>query len=205
MTPLLPDCDAGCGHTGKNAAIRSGARPIIVTRRSRRLELLLPTLADVEALTGLKTRTFIETYEADSDPATLASHLARAFSMEAVTRQLKDRNAATWWLLDESLPVGYLKVNRGAAQTEPGLDDGLELEQIYLLRRHHGLGLGRRLLEHAIGLADDDGSAFLWLSVWEHNGNAISLYHRFGFRPFDEHIFLYGDEEQRDLLMRLDL
>ena len=59
------------------------------------MELLSPTLADVEALADLKTRTFIETYEADSDPETLATHLARGFSVEAVTQQLKDRNATT--------------------------------------------------------------------------------------------------------------
>jgi hypothetical protein len=39
--------------------------------------------------------------------------------------------------------VGYLKVNLAGAQTEPGLDDGLEVEQVYLLDVHQGHGLGR--------------------------------------------------------------
>jgi hypothetical protein len=35
-------------------------------------------------------------------------------------------------LLDGTAPVGHLTLNCGAAQTEPGLDDGLEIEQLYV-------------------------------------------------------------------------
>ena len=42
---------------------------------------------------------------------------------------------------------------------------------------------------HAIDLAREDGPAFVWLSVWEHNPNAISLYQHKGFTAFDENSF----------------
>ena len=169
------------------------------------VKLESPSLDDVAALAGLKARTFVEAFGADNDPAELAAHIAGRFSVEAVAQQLEDPDATTRWLLEGDAPVGYLKVNRGAAQTEAGLDDGLELEQIYVLQSHHGRGLGGRLLRHAIELARAHEVAFVWLSVWEHNANAISLYRHHGFAEFDEHIFLLGNEEQRDLLMRLDL
>jgi ribosomal protein S18 acetylase RimI-like enzyme len=41
------------------------------------------------------------------------------------------------------------------------------------------------------------------LGVWENNHPAIAFYEHLGFEAFDEHTFRFGDEEQRDLLMRL--
>ena len=45
----------------------------------------------------------------------------------------------------------------------------------------------------------------MWLGVWEHNSNAISLYRHRGYEEFDQHVFMFGKQEQRDVLMRLDL
>lgn len=167
------------------------------------LELVHPRSA--AALAKLKAETFVETFAAENDPVHVEAHLDRAFSPAAVERSLSDERSTTWWLLDDGVPVGFVKVNRGDAQTEPGLDDGLEVEQIYVRSSHHGQGLGRRLLEHAIQIARAEGSAFTWLGVWERNHRAIAVYERFGFVPFGDHVFLFGDEEQRDVLMRLDL
>lgn len=83
----------------------------------------------------------------------------------------------------------------------PGLSDGLEVEQLYVLASHHGQGLGGQLLEKA----RERGLTYLWLGVWEHNTNAISLYRHRGYEEFDQHVFMFGEEEQRDVLMRLDL
>lgn len=157
------------------------------------------------ALAKLKADTFVETFAADNDPAHVEAHLARAFTREGVERTLADERSTTWWLLDDGVPVGYLKVNRGGSQTEPDLDDGLELEQIYVSASHQGQGLGGRLLSHAIDTAASEGFSYLWLGVWERNLRAIAVYERRGFVPFGDHTFLFGDEEQRDILMRLDV
>ena len=104
-------------------------------------------------LAGLKAATFIETFAAENDPEHVQAHVAREFTAEAVRRTLEDERCSTWWLLDDDAPIGFLKVNRGGAQTEPHLGDGLEIEQIYVLASHHGQRLGGRLLEHAIATA----------------------------------------------------
>jgi ribosomal protein S18 acetylase RimI-like enzyme len=164
-----------------------------------------PSPRDAERLAALKADTFSETFADDNDPVELAAHLERSFSAEAVARQLADPDCETYWVLDDTVPVGYLKVNRGRAQTEPGLDDGLEVEQLYVLGTHHGRGLGGRLLDLAVEIARRDGFGFVWLSVWERNDKAISLYRHRGYEVFDEHVFMFGAEPQTDLLMRLDL
>jgi ribosomal protein S18 acetylase RimI-like enzyme len=164
-----------------------------------------PSAADVEQLAALKADTFSDAFAAENDPVELAAHLKRAFSREVVTAQLSDPNSDTTWVLDDSEPVGYMKLNRGPAQTVPGLDDGLELEQLYVRRTHHGLGLGGRLMDLAVEATRRESRAFLWLGVWERNETAISMYLHRGFRVFGDHVFMFGSDAQTDLLMRLDL
>lgn len=169
------------------------------------IELDVVAPDDAAALAGLKAETFVETFAAANDPVHVRDHVAREFTAEAVRRSLQDDDSTTWWLIDDGAPVGFLKVNRGRAQTEPGLDDGLEVEQIYVRATRHGRGHGKRLLEHAIRTARAEGCPFIWLGVWEHNDRAIAVYEHLGFVPFGDHTFLFGSEEQRDVLMRLDL
>lgn len=160
---------------------------------------------DAGALAALKAETFVETFAEDNDPDHVRAHVAREFTAEAVRPSLEDDATTTWWLIDDDVPVGFLKVNRGRTQTEPGLDDGLEVEQIYVLAAHHGRGHGRRLLDHALDTARAEGFPFIWLGVWEHNRRAMAVYEHLGFVPFGDHTFLFGDEEQRDVLMRREL
>ena len=170
-----------------------------------RYRLEHPAVERAAALAALKADTFSEAFAAANDPAELAAHLARAFAVDAVAAQLLDPRSDTTWVLDDGKPVGYLKVNYGTGQTVPGLSDGLEVEQLYVLASHHGQGLGGQLLDLATEKALERGLTYLWLGVWEHNTKAISLYRHRGYEEFDEHIFRFGEEEQRDVLMRLDL
>lgn len=167
------------------------------------LEVVHP--GDAARLARLKAETFVETFAADNDPAHVQAHLAREFTPEEVRRSLDDDRSTTWWLLDDGAAVGFLKVNRSDAQTEPHLGDGLEVEQVYVLSSHHGRGLGSRLLAHATETARSEGFSFVWLGVWEHNRRAIAVYEHLGFVPIGDHTFLFGDEEQRDVLMRCDV
>jgi ribosomal protein S18 acetylase RimI-like enzyme len=38
--------------------------------------------------------------------------------------------------------------------------------------------------------------------VWEHNPRAIAFYRKWGLEVVGEHVFMMGDDPQRDLLMR---
>lgn len=164
----------------------------------------VPT-GEAERLSQLEAATFVEAFGAENDPEHLAAHVAEAFAVERLAAQLEDPRVELSWVLDGEQPVAFLKLNHGDAQTEPGLADGLEVEQVYVLASHQGLGLGRRLLAHAEQRARAEGLGFLWLGVWEHNQRAIAVYERVGFRAFGEHSFFVGDDEQRDVLMRRDL
>jgi len=45
----------------------------------------------------------------------------------------------------------------------------------------------------------------VWLGVWDQNPRAISFYKKNGFIEFDKHVFRLGNDEQTDLMMRLEI
>ncbi|MGK2948348.1 MAG: GNAT family N-acetyltransferase [Acidimicrobiales bacterium] len=167
------------------------------------LEIVDPD--DAAELAKLKADTFVEAFANGNDRDHLQAHVAREFTAEAVERTLEHPGSTTWWLIEDGVPVAFLKVNRGDAQTETGLSDGLEVEQIYVQAAHHGRGHGGRLIEHVMTTARAEGYPFIWLGVWEHNRKAIEVYEHLGFVPIGAHTFRFGNEDQRDVLMRRDL
>lgn len=54
-------------------------------------------------------------------------------------------------------------------------------------------------------MAKDIKADYVWLGVWEENPRAISFYRKNSFVEFDKHIFVLGDDEQTDILMKLEL
>jgi ribosomal protein S18 acetylase RimI-like enzyme len=54
-------------------------------------------------------------------------------------------------------------------------------------------------------IAKEVKAEYIWLGVWEENNKAIHFYTKNGFIPFDKHIFKLGDEEQTDIMMKLEL
>lgn len=172
-----------------------------VTPRARYV-LARPGPDDAARLAELAATAFRETYLAVNEPTVIDEYVATGLTPHTYARGLADPRCELHWVLLGDDPVGYLKLNLGGAQTEPDLDDGLEIEQVYLLDAHQGHGLGRTLIEVAVDAARRHRLDRVWLGVWERNEKAISFYRRQGFETFGEHTFRLGGEEQRDLLMR---
>ena len=101
--------------------------------------------------------------------------------------------------------AGYLKLNEAPAQTDVRDAQSLEIERIYVSKDFQGEGLGRYLLEKATSIAMRREKKYIWLGVWEKNEKALRFYKRNGFCPIGAHVFMIGDDEQTDYLMRKDL
>jgi ribosomal protein S18 acetylase RimI-like enzyme len=65
--------------------------------------------------------------------------------------------------------------------------------------------LGSWLLDEIKSLGREEGKKYLWLGVWEENGEAIRFYKRHGFVTFGKHPYYIGSDRQMDWLMQLDL
>jgi ribosomal protein S18 acetylase RimI-like enzyme len=45
------------------------------------------------------------------------------------------------------------------------------------------------------------GCDCIWLGVWEHNPRAIAFYRKCGFSVVGDHVFMLGQDQQRDLIL----
>lgn len=78
-----------------------------------------------------------------------------------------------------SAVVGYALQRRHYSLWQAG--GAAVLEDLFVAAPARGRGLGRRLLEHAVGVARGAGCAALSLDTNERNEPAVALYEGFGF------------------------
>ena len=160
---------------------------------------------DLYQLQQIARQTFFETFAEVNTEEDLKKYLEKAFAIEKLTAELDDHNSQFYFAEYNSIIIGYLKVNFGSSQTELKDHKALEIERIYVLKEFHGQEIGQMLYEKAIHIAKMAKAEYVWLGVWGENARAISFYKKNGFREFDTHIFMMGDKEQTDLLMKVPL
>lgn len=163
------------------------------------------SVEDVKLLQKICSETFKETFEEENTEENLNQFLEEAYNLEKLTKELKDINSKTYLVFEDDEVVGYLKLNRGDAQTEDGYENSLEVQRIYILKKCKGKGIGSELMKLSEEEAKKYGLSYIWLGVWEHNTAAIEFYKKNGFKKFSEHVFVLGDDRQTDYLMKKTL
>ena len=160
---------------------------------------------DVEALQQIGKQTFMETFSADNTQENMTTYLNVAFSIEKIRDELRNKYSEFYLAVLGEIIIGYLKINLENAQTEKKLSNSLEIERIYVLKEFQRKEVGQKLYNMALEIAKNKSFKYVWLGVWEQNLKAIRFYEKNGFKVFDKHIFKLGDDEQTDLMMKLDL
>lgn len=159
----------------------------------------------VEDLQKIGKQTFFETFADSNSVEDMQKYLEESFALEKLENELKNPNSEFYFAKDNEKVVGYLKVNFGDSQTELKDNSALEIERIYVLKDYHGKKVGQKLYEKAIEIAKEKAVEYVWLGVWEENHRAINFYQKNGFEAFDKHIFVLGNDEQTDIMMKLKL
>ncbi|WP_321383875.1 GNAT family N-acetyltransferase [uncultured Enterococcus sp.] len=159
------------------------------------------TIDDLEALQKISIETFTDTFAAQNTQENLTAYLEKAYTLEKLTEELQQLESFFFFIYMEEELAGYLKLNINAAQTEHPIEEGLEVERIYIRSNFKRNGLGNRLLEKAIALAKEKKKKNIWLGVWEENLAARKFYQKMGFVQSGQHSFFMGEDEQIDLIM----
>ncbi|MDV7695957.1 GNAT family N-acetyltransferase [Chryseobacterium soli] len=159
-------------------------------------------IKDLETIQNIGRQTFSETFSENNSEEAMKKYLEESFSTEKVRSELNNPDSHFFIAWEEDNPVGYLKVNSGKAQTEMQDETSLEIERIYVKKSHHGKKVGQLLYDQALKTARSLQKSYLWLGVWEQNERALNFYRKNGFVEFDKHIFVLGDDEQTDLMMK---
>ncbi|MGZ3920387.1 MAG: GNAT family N-acetyltransferase [Bacteroidia bacterium] len=157
---------------------------------------------DVKKLQDICLRTFSETYEHLNTPENFKKYVETNFNKARLSKELSDNNSFTYFLFLDNAIIGYLKLNIAGSQTEQVEGNSLEIERIYVLKDHHGKKLGKYLITFSLEKAASLKKEFVWLGVWEKNEKAISFYEKNGFKKFDKHTFILGNDAQTDYLYK---
>lgn len=160
---------------------------------------------DAELISDLGARTFAEAYSEETTSEDMSRHLGSVFAVDAVAEELAEPESSFFAAEIDGEPAGFVKVNRGDAQTELPNEGGLEIESLYVLERFQGAGVGRLLLDRALAAAEEAGARYVWLGVWERNQSGIRFWKRMGFVEYGSHGFEFAGRKHTDLLMRLSL
>lgn len=163
------------------------------------------SINQVEALQHISKQTFTETFGADNSEANMKAYLEKGFSLETLKKEVANKDSEFYFaVLDDAL-TGYLKINFGHTQTEIQDENSLEIERIYVLKEFHGQQVGQKLYVKAMEVARQKKVGYVWLGVWEKNPRAIRFYEKNGFEAFDKHVFNLGNDQQTDIMMKLEI
>ncbi|AHM61186.1 GCN5-related N-acetyltransferase [Flammeovirgaceae bacterium 311] len=169
------------------------------------IEIVRVTQIDIDQLQNIGRQTFAETFSSGNSEENMKEYLDNSFSKEKLKTELSDKNSEFYFAVLSDQVVGYLKVNLGQSQTEMQDENALEIERIYVLKEYHGKKVGQLLYEKALEIAEQKDVDFVWLGVWEENPRAIQFYKKNGFVEFAKHIFKLGEDEQTDIMMKLQM
>lgn len=140
--------------------------------------------------------TFAHLYSSENLNAFLSS-----FGVAAWERQLEDPAFACRIAEVDGKPIGYVKLGPLKIPVETDLSS-LLLDQLYVLKEHHGSGIAKELMDWALAEAKRRGAEALYLTVYVDNHRAKRLYERYGFEDVGRYAFMVGDHADEDIIMR---
>ena len=178
--------------------------------------------SDALLLSAIARHTFFDTFAGTNDPGDMALHLERAYGVDQQAAELADPQIVTL-LVESDGPaqseperprrssesngevIGFAQLREGEVPACVTGLNAIELWRFYLRREWHGQGLAEPLMARVRAEAAARGAATLWLGVWDRNHRAQAFYRKCGFVEVGDHVFLFGTDPQRDLVMATTL
>jgi len=158
---------------------------------------------DAALMSRLGAGTFVETFGHLYTPENLAAFLV-THEEDKWREQLLDPAFAVCIAEDGAAAAGFAKIGPPSLPFEV-TGPTIELRQLYVLRPWHGAGVGRALMDWALGQARARGAEQMFLSVFVDNHRAQRFYARYGFEQVGTYDFMVGSHADLDLIMRLRL
>jgi diamine N-acetyltransferase len=157
------------------------------------------------ALQSISRQTFEEAFSADNSNEDMELYLRESLSLEQLKMEIDNQQSAFYFAIVTGEIAAYLKVNYQSESIDQNEIKSLEIERVYVLKKFQRQKIGQLLFNKAIELAKEYGSEYIWLGVWERNYNAIAFYEKNGMRTFGRKVFRLGNDDQTDIMMKLDL
>ena len=159
-----------------------------------------PGPEDPETLDCIFDTSFCDTFAHLYRPEDLQAFLS-GFGVEDWRAQLASADYAFRIAEAGGSGVGYVKLGPMKLPIEPQ-GRALLLDQLYVLKEHHGSGIARALMDWALEEARRRGAEELYLTVYVDNHRARRFYDRYGFEAVGRYDFMVGGHADEDIIMR---
>jgi GNAT superfamily N-acetyltransferase len=154
---------------------------------------------DVVAIDRVFRASFCETFAHLYSARDLETFLGK-FTPEVWRSEIADERVSVRLAEVDGEAVGFAKLGSltlPVKTTAPAV----ELRQIYILKSFHGTGIGRELMNWAIGEAKRRGAKEIYLTVYTDNHRARRVYERYGFDVVGPYAFMVGEQADEDVIM----
>jgi diamine N-acetyltransferase len=158
------------------------------------------TAADAAALDAIFDESFCDTFAHLYRPEDLETFLT-SFGIEDWEDQLRDPAYAFRIGEADGRAVGYVKLGPLKLPVETSRS-AILLDQLYILKEHHGVGMAHGLMDWAFDEARRRGAEEMYLTVYIDNHRARRFYDRYGFEAVGRYDFKVGDHVDEDIIMR---
>ena len=144
------------------------------------LEIIACTPADAEDVADIAVRAYRDYYlYLWNDGASW--YIYRSFNPGRIEEEMRDANAAYFFLKENGVMIGFMKLNLDQPLTGFTNKKAMELERLYILKSASRRGFGRQALEFCFELARQRKREILWLKTMD-SSEALNFYARLGFR-----------------------
>jgi ribosomal protein S18 acetylase RimI-like enzyme len=155
---------------------------------------------DAATLDRIFDTTFCDTFAHLYRPEDLDAFLS-SFGVADWEAQLRDPAYAFRIAEVDGEAAGYIKLGPLKLPIEPQ-GAAILLDQLYVMKEHHGAGLAQGLMAWGLDEAAKRGAEEIYLTVFVDNHRARGFYDRYGFEPVGRYDFMVGSHADEDLIMR---
>lgn len=129
------------------------------------------------------------------------AHCRGSYSEEIQAAEIANPDMVTLLAQYAEELLGFAQLRWGEAPSFVQGNSPGEIQRMYVASSWHGQGVAQALMAVCIEMIKAHGSDMAWLGVWERNPRAIAFYRKFGFVERGDHIFLLGQDRQKDIVM----
>lgn len=160
---------------------------------------------NVSELRKIAEKTFYDTFKGSYTDENFKKFFKENYNETKLLSEIEHHQSFHYFYKVDDEIAGYLKLNIDQAQTEPKVDQYLEIQRIYFDKDYQGGGRGSQFIQLAIDKAKEYNKSKVWLGVWENNPSAINFYKKQGFEITGQHDFINGDVVDTDYIMEKDI
>jgi ribosomal protein S18 acetylase RimI-like enzyme len=165
----------------------------------------LAGINDRQLIADMSRQTFYDTFAMHNSKENMDKFMNEQFTPELLMEEVGAPGNIFLLAYDDEQPAGYVRMREYNNPPELGSSNAIEIARIYALPSAIGRGVGKKLMQECINIAQEKKKEALWLGVWEKNLRAIEFYAKWGFEKFATHVFMLGDDAQTDWLMKKSL